>query len=292
MQISYHIPFFLFTILLISTIPSAFAQSNSPPTIFPVHPDESLIYHDEQLIQFWAGAVDPEDGNVMALIEWSSNIDGHLYTGTQFFTTLSAGDHTITAQVTDSGGLTDTNTLSLTVLSLSNNAKPTIEISSPLSASDFVQGDPVTFVGSSFDEEEGDLSDNIVWDSSINGQLHIGSSFTTTSLSIGPHQISAEVVDVLGSTNIKNILIIILDPNNLPPNDPPVLLINTPSHGSSFDEGDPVLLTGSSNDIQDGVLNSFIEWSSNIDGSLGVGDSLTVTSLSAGTHAITASVTD
>ena len=226
------------------------------------------------------------------LIEWSSNIDGFLFTGTIFESKLSAGDHTITMQVTDSGGLTTTETLFITVLSFSGNTPPTLEIISPEPASEFIHGDSVTFVGSSFDEEDGNLSNSILWVSNIDGFLHTGSSFTTTSLSIGSHVITTNVIDVLGFFNTKAILVTILDPNNLPENDPPTLLVNTPSHASVFDEGDPVLLTGTALDLQDGVLNSSIEWSDDIDGFLGIGESLTTTSLSAGDHTVTASVTD
>ena len=279
-------------ILFMFTAPNAFAQTNSPPTIFPSDPEEGEIYHDDQNIQFWAFASDPEDGNIMHLIEWSSNIDGFLFTGTIFESKLSAGDHTITMQVTDSGGLTTTETLFITVLSFSGNTPPTLEIISPEPASEFIHGDSVTFVGSSFDEEDGNLSNSILWVSNIDGFLHTGSSFTTTSLSIGSHVITTNVIDVLGFFNTKAILVTILDPNNLPENDPPTLLVNTPSHASVFDEGDPVLLTGTALDLQDGVLNSSIEWSDDIDGFLGIGESLTTTSLSAGDHTVTASVTD
>ena len=185
----------------------AFAQSNSPPVLSVAKPVAGGIYDDMHLVDFWAGAQDPEDGNIRDFIEWSSDIDGDLYTGNKFSAFLSPGDHTITIQVTDSGGLSDIETVLITVLDATNNTRPTIDISSPISASEFLPGDPVTFVGSAFDAEEGDLSDDIFWESNIDGIIHLGSSFTTTSLSIGPHAITAEVEDSLGFASSKIILV-------------------------------------------------------------------------------------
>ena len=44
-------------------------------------------------------------------------------------------------------------------------------------------------------------------------------------------------------------------------------------------------------DAEDGYIGSAVEWNSNVDGPLGTGASLEV-QISAGTHTITASVTD
>ena len=62
-------------------------------------------------------------------------------------------------------------------------------------------------------------------------------------------------------------------------------------YSTSVDLGSSVLLTATAYDVDDGAITD-ISWSSSLDGSLGSGTSLTVNDLSAGTHAITASVTD
>ncbi len=75
------------------------------------------------------------------------------------------------------------------------------------------------------------------------------------------------------------------------PNDPPVVTITSPSNGHTVDDGTSITFVGSASDTEDGSLTSSIAWSSNLDGSLGSGGSVSAT-LSVGTHTITASATD
>ena len=75
-------------------------------------------------------------------------------------------------------------------------------------------------------------------------------------------------------------------------NTPPSLAITAPANGSTFTAGTTVTFSGTANDAEDGNLSSTIHWTSNVDGSLGDGASIQVSSLSVGVHTITASVTD
>jgi uncharacterized protein YjiK len=72
----------------------------------------------------------------------------------------------------------------------------------------------------------------------------------------------------------------------------PTVSISAPADGSSFNFGDPVTFTGTGSDVEDGDLTNSLSWSSDLDGSLGTGGSVSTSSLSIGTHTITASVTD
>ena len=74
-------------------------------------------------------------------------------------------------------------------------------------------------------------------------------------------------------------------------NAPPAVSITSPSSGATVTEGTATNLSGSANDQEDGNLSAYVSWRSSRDGSLGTGASLTRV-LSAGTHTITASVTD
>ena len=61
-------------------------------------------------------ACDAEDGDLTGSLAWSSNLDGALGTGESVSTsTLAAGVHTITASVTDSGDLTGSDGVTITV---------------------------------------------------------------------------------------------------------------------------------------------------------------------------------
>jgi len=77
-----------------------------------------------------------------------------------------------------------------------------------------------------------------------------------------------------------------------PGNQAPAVAITAPAGGSSFTEGDTITFTGSANDTEDGDLSANLSWVSDIDGSIGSGGSFSSSSLSVGTHTITASVTD
>ena len=75
-------------------------------------------------------------------------------------------------------------------------------------------------------------------------------------------------------------------------NTAPELLVNRPIHKSMANQGDAVILKATANDPQDGDISSSILWTSNLDGSLGVGASVVHSDLSLGEHIITVSVTD
>jgi len=56
--------------------------------------------------------------------------------------------------------------------------------------------------------------------------------------------------------------------------------------------GNSVQFTATASDYEDGNLGSALSWSSSRDGDLGTGTSVATSSLSIGTHVVTASVTD
>lgn len=74
-------------------------------------------------------------------------------------------------------------------------------------------------------------------------------------------------------------------------NTAPTVTITAPSSGATFTQGTSITLSGSANDNEDGNITSSLSWTSSIDGALGIGGSVT-RALSAGSHAITARVTD
>lgn len=73
-------------------------------------------------------------------------------------------------------------------------------------------------------------------------------------------------------------------------NTAPAVSISSPT-GGTFATETPIAFSGSASDAEDGNLSSSLQWTSSVDGPLGVGASLTRT-LSAGSHVITAAVND
>ena len=74
-------------------------------------------------------------------------------------------------------------------------------------------------------------------------------------------------------------------------NTAPTVQITAPSNGLTVSEGTSIAFAGSASDKEDGNLSGGIVWKSSIDGQIGTGASFSRT-LSAGSHVITASVSD
>jgi len=89
---------------------------NNPPTVHISNPGDGATFDSGEEITFKGDVFDDEDDNLSADLVWTSSINGGIGTGAQFSTSsLSVGDHTITASVTDSGGKTGSSTVNITV---------------------------------------------------------------------------------------------------------------------------------------------------------------------------------
>jgi hypothetical protein len=86
------------------------------------------------------------------------------------------------------------------------NTAPEVIISSPANSSTFDFGTAIYFSCTASDIEDADLSDSIIWTSSIDGQIGTGKSFTKV-LRSGTHTVSAKVTDSGGMTDEASILI-------------------------------------------------------------------------------------
>jgi hypothetical protein len=210
-----------------------------------------------------------------------SDLDGALGTGASVTRSdLSLGVHAITASVTDSGGLPGSDQIALTV-----NGVPIVAITAPPDGASVALGDPVTLTGTATDPEDGDLSASLSWMSDRDGALGTGPSVTRADLSLGLHVITASVTDSGGIAGSDQIELTVA-------NEAPIVVITAPPNNSKAAQGDPITLTGTATDAEDGDLSSNLTWTSNKDGLLGTGASVTVSDLSRGRHKITASVTD
>ncbi len=168
--------------------------------------------------------------------------------------------------------------------------RPDVAITAPANGTSVVTGDPVTFMGTAIDVEDGDLSSTLAWNSSIDGALGTGASVgPTTTLSVGAHTITASATDSGSLTGDAQITLTI---TSAPVNAPPVVTITGPADGTSVITGTSLTFTGTAIDAEDGNLGVSMAWNSSLDGALGTGTSVGPTVLSIGTHTITASATD
>jgi len=85
------------------------------PTVSITSPADGSNFDSGATILFEGTASDTKDGDLTASLVWTSDIDGEIGTGGSFSTTLSDGSHTITASVTDSGGKTGNDSVSITI---------------------------------------------------------------------------------------------------------------------------------------------------------------------------------
>ena len=186
------------------------------------------------------------------------------------------------------GSYDDADDLVFAVNAPGSNTAPSASITAPANGSTFTVGDNVAFAGSANDAEDGDLTASLSWSSSVDGTIGSGGSFSTTGLSQGNHTITASVTDSGGLSGSDSISITV----NPPANNAPTVSITAPANGSSADQGTSVSFAGTANDTEDGDISANLSWSSSIDGNIGSGGSFSTSSLSVGTHTITASVTD
>jgi len=91
------------------------STTNYSPTVSISSPFDNLSFDSGTVISFAGSASDTEDGDITAALTWTSSIDGAIGTGGSFSTALSDGDHTITAQVTDIGGKTNSESITITL---------------------------------------------------------------------------------------------------------------------------------------------------------------------------------
>jgi hypothetical protein len=89
--------------------------SNDSPTVSITSPMDGDTFASGATIDFAGTASDTEDGDLTASLAWSSDLDGTIGMGASISKILSDGAHTITAEVTDSGGKTGSDSITITV---------------------------------------------------------------------------------------------------------------------------------------------------------------------------------
>lgn len=166
---------------------------NQKPTahISSISPNPATTGED---IQFSGYGTD--DGNI---IEWEWKINSEVVSASEDFTHtgLSAGTYSIYFRVKDDDGDWSTPPAQQTLTvnpsgGETPNQKPTAYIQN-ISPQTAEYGEEITFIGYGVDEDGTIQSYN--WSSSIDGYLPSSSSFTSTSLSIGTHNIAFKVRD-------------------------------------------------------------------------------------------------
>ena len=224
-----------------------------------------------------------------AYVASETNIDGAILSGSYLDTVSSNGFEELTER--HQGGKPKNRVSSLEhtweIIGIQPGATVTLEIDAEAPSN--TEGDDFQF---SYAENGG--SENPA------GIIINGTSRQTLSTTLTPGlygDLSIRVKDTdrtvgrSGRDTIKIHRIRVISSGN-PGDLPPTVTITAPADGSSVNLSEVITFSATANDEEDGNLSSSITWVSDLDGGIGNGSSLVYSSLTAGTHTITASVPD
>ncbi|NND36689.1 MAG: hypothetical protein HKN81_06075 [Gammaproteobacteria bacterium] len=203
-------------------------------------PSDGSEFVDGAAIVLEGAAIDVEDGDISASIQWTSDLAGSLGSGAALPVNLVPGAHLITATVMDSNGHTplvnptvrlivqqDADADGLpdvwettfgvgdplgdddgdTVINVDEynggtnplDSAPQVTIQAPVGGYTAAPNEFVNFAAAASDVEDGDISANVRWSSSLDGELGVGATLPVT-LSLGTHLITATVTDSQGGS--------------------------------------------------------------------------------------------
>jgi chitodextrinase len=262
------------------------AAPNRPPVVTLTSPLEGASLDQAGPIVLSGSANDPEDGALKGpALTWTSSAVGVLGTGSPLSVpTLPLGPQTLTLSAVDSGDLTARASVRVTVYEPGQNRPPTVKILAPTQGESITAGTSLSLSGEATDPEDGALTGTrLAWTSDKDGALGTGTQLSVSTLSVNVHRLTLTATDSLGLSSQAHVSISV----NATPGTPPVVTLTSPTHGATFQVGAAVQLTGSAKDSGGAVLTGpALVWSSDKDGTLGSGGSLTVSTLRMGSHVL------
>lgn len=259
---------------------------STAPSVSISSPSDGDSFIEGADITFQGTAEDDGEAIAGRSMVWESDLDGRIGRGSLFSAgDLSPGDHTVTLIATDPAGNRSTASVSITV---KPNDPPSASISSPSDGSTFARGAPIDFRGSGTDPQAGDLSGaSLKWSTDEEGPIGAGAQLTLKDLPVATHSVFLVAHDPQGLVDTASVSVTV-DPNGLP-----TVTIHAPSDRSSFPEAESITFEGSGSDPEDGTLTgSSLEWTSDVDGVFGTGETVTTSRLSEGDHDISLIATD
>lgn len=257
------------------------ALGNVPPRlrVFGIDDGDQVERGLNLEVNLSATANDLEDGNGCCTIEWNSDVDGPLGTGTAvqhaFDTT---GSRTITVTAEDSGGATSTVGFTLSVV----NAAPVVAITKPADGTEVFRTATLIMraTASDVNEADGNLAcEDLSWTSDFPSDPFplSGCEVEVTFDDNGSRIVSLTGTDPQGATGSDAVVIDVVDP---PPNLPPFVRISSPENGAEIPLAGDLALVGTATDAEDDTPLVF-EWTASLNGNpavaVGTGSSVTWT---------------
>ena len=279
--------------------------ANEPPTVAILSPGTDTEWEEGQTIAFAAHVADAESLATDLVAEWSSDLDGVLDVDSapdesgnlSGFGTLSAGDHVITLAVSDPEGHETEDSVAISVHA--PNQAPTCAITAPAGGGHSSIGEVVAFKGTVGDVDQSADGLIVTWTSDQEG----GPFATSVPDSSGHVEASRD--DLVAATH--RITLRAVDAGGLDCTDqitwsvgsPPHIAIQRPNDADVFDVGVPVQFDAVATDGETLPAGLVVSWTSDRDGLMGQGapdglgrSALNTAQLTAGLHAVTATVTD
>ncbi len=151
--------------------------ASQPPAITLIGSENINLTIDEPYIELGATAQDPEDGNISAdIVIDNSTVD-----------TSVTGIYTVTYNVSDSQGLSAEQVIRTVTVQASQNEAPTISLNGPVSTTLNLNDNYTELGATASDPEDGDISNDIVVDSS-----------TVDTSIVGTYTVTYNVLDSMG----------------------------------------------------------------------------------------------
>jgi hypothetical protein len=255
-----------------------------PPTVtIGAPPDGGVVFTDQLPLSLAGTATGAGGADLSAGLTWTSSRDGALGAGALVSVpALGLGVHTITAAVGDLTGLTGTAAVAIRVRE--PNRAPGVAITAPAPGASVPAGTGVTLAAVASDDFDGDVSERVMWTSDRDGPLGTGARVTVIP-SEGRHTLSARATDGDGATGTSLVTLEVAP-------SPPMVAITEPADGTTVFAGRSLTFRGIAADATDGDLGAALVWTSDRDGPLGTGASVTPGALGIGLHTVTALATD
>jgi len=275
------------------------STSSSNPDVIITAPSGDLFFNVGATITFTGSATDYKGVAVAnSSLLWSSSVDGVIGNGATITSgILSKGEHTITLTAKDSKGNSGSAFIIITVGASSSS--PVVKITSPAAADSSAPvtplnnygvkaGDIINFTGSAIDYDGTPITgENLEWISSKNGTLFTGNNFelntrSVTALDYEPLKEGEHIIYLRanGSSGTAQASITINVVNSNPVAvvvNPPETCPTTNTLCKTFAPGEFINFQGTATDAEDGNLSGkSLEWTSQIDGLLGTGESLNI----------------
>ncbi len=180
---------------------------NSEPVASIISPADSSIFMWGDSVVFEGLATDLEDGTMSgSQLTWRSNNSWMGEGNSITVKHLSLDKYVITLTARDKAGFIGIDTIYIEV---KTDSLPVVNITEPNDSLVSGLGDSITFSGSAYDFEDGELTgDSLVWMSDIDGQIGTGTTFSTSSLSENIHHISITYTD--SDSNIVSDTVIVI----------------------------------------------------------------------------------